>query len=76
VTVYALEQDWDYEGSAIIGVYSDVEKARAAAKAFADKYTDSVTVTEIELDAAAEWPAKVAWRAEKPWYEPMEWKRV
>lgn len=69
--LYALEYGLNYEGHSVIGIYSDVEKARAAAASYGG-FCDVYRVSEIELDSAAT-DDRDCWELEK---RRQDWERV
>ncbi len=52
---YVLTQGFDYEGEAVLGVYSTLERAQTAASDYASQFSarDYLSIYELELDAAA-----------------------
>jgi hypothetical protein len=50
--IYVLTQGWDYEGEAILGVYSTLERAQTAASNFMTEFSpgDLVSIYEVEQD--------------------------
>lgn len=57
--VYVLTQGFDYEGEVVLGVYSDQERAQAAASDYVstDCGGDTLSIYEIVLDEAVRFDA-------------------
>lgn len=61
-TIFVLCQVFDYEGEAVIGVYSSLEAAQSAANTYAEQYTcDGLSVYELPLNGAPVFLAPSIW---------------
>lgn len=61
-TVFVLTQVYDYEGESVLGVYSSLEAAQAAAAAYAAEQTvDGLSVYEFPVDGAPVFLASSVW---------------
>ncbi len=69
--LYVVEIGWPYEGRNAVGVYDDIELARAAALAIHGECGEAVYVTEFVPNAPAEWPASACWE-----WNGDDWKRT
>lgn len=61
-TIFVLCQVFDYEGEAVIGVYSSLESAQAAADRYAEQNAcDGLSVYEFALNGAPVFLAPSIW---------------